>query len=104
MAIKINNDAIEYTKGDTFELIVESDSGFEEGDTLKLIIADSETAAAKINNTYALNADGTFTITLSERDKQNLSIRTYLYKIIHTNIVGNIVTKFSGEFIVKWGA
>lgn len=102
--IKIKDNTIEYTKGDTFDLVVDASSEFSEGDTLRLIIAESETAGPNIDNTYALSSDGVFILTFSEKDKQNLSIKPYIYKLILKDVNNRTVTQVSGDFIVKWGA
>lgn len=102
--IKINENAIEYTKGDTFELSVDSDSGFEEGSTLRVIIAENETSDPNIDNVYSLTSDGIFIVAFSEEDKRRLNIKPYLYKLILINAEGKSITRISGHFIVKWGA
>ena len=102
--IKIKDNTIEYTKGDTFDLIVDASSEFLEGDTLRLIIAESETAGPNIDNTYALSSDGVFILTFSEQDKKKLEIKPYVYKLILGDINNRIITQVSGDFLVKWGA
>lgn len=100
----IRGNTIEYTKDDTFELSVDSDTGFEESDTLRLVIAESETASPNVDNTYNLSSDGSFLLTLTDTDKKNLSIGSYIYKLIHNDNFGKTITQLSGNFIVKWGA
>lgn len=102
--MEINENTIEYTKGDTFELSVESESGFEDGSTLRFVIAENEAVSPNLDNIYSLCSDGMFIITFSEEDKRKLNIMPYIYKLTLINAGGRITTRLSGDFIVKWGA
>lgn len=99
----INGTNIEYTKDDTFSMGVSSKNELEEGSQLRFIVARSETSEPIIYNLYDL-VDGKFTVTLSNEDKEKLSINPYIYKLTLLSANGSVMTQKSGEFIVKWGA
>lgn len=102
--IRIYNlgEKISYTKDDTFELEVNSDN-FEAGDTCLFVIAEDENAEPVIRASFAL-ANGSFTITLAESERDKLDLGNYIYKIVITSLSGEVITQKSGDFIVKWGA
>ncbi len=93
---------IAYTQGDTFELEVSSDN-FETGDTCLFVIAEDESAEPVIKATFSLQ-DGSFTITLTSSERGKLDLGNYIYKIVITSLNGEVITRKSGNFIVKWGA
>lgn len=101
---EINENTIEYTRGDTFELSVEAEEGFEAGSALRLVIAENEAVSPNLNNIYSLCSDGSFFVVFSEEDKRKLNIMPYIYKLTLISADGKITTRLSGDFIVKWGA
>lgn len=98
-----NGDKITYTAGDTFLMEVSSDEGFEDGAQLKLQIAESETAPLLVDATFN-QVDGGFEVTLSDREKEKLTLGNYIYKLVLVSVAGEIITQKSGDLIVKWGA
>ena len=100
----INGTTIEYTKGDTFDLEVSSEDGFDEGSALSLVISKNEHTAAAVENRYSLNSEGVFLVTLSQSDKEKFSCGEYIYKLVLMGVNGTIYTQKSGDFVVKWGA
>lgn len=101
----INNTDIEYTKDDTFEMTVTSDGGFAGGSQLVFVIAQGEESVPAVNQSYDLNSDGGFTVTLSAEDKARLPIKeSYIYKLVLKESDGTVITQKSGNFTVKWGA
>ncbi len=97
-----NGEKITYTAGDTFLMEVSSDEGFDEGAQLKLQIAESETAPLIVDATFS-QINGGFAVTLSEREKEKLTLGNYIYKLVLVSIAGEIITQKSGDLIVKWG-
>lgn len=104
MTIIICDSDIEYTKGDTFVLNVTTPNGFDTGTQLDLIISDNENNTPIINNTYSLNSDNEFAVTLTPAETNTLSYQNYLYKLTLHTPEGEIITQKSGNFKVKWGA
>ena len=98
------NSRIEYTKGDTFDLIVSADSIMDSGTQLRFVIAKDENSNPVVDNTYNLNSNGEFSLCFSEENKNAVQMGDYIYKIVLISAGGSIVTQQSGEFIVKWGA
>ena len=94
---------ITYTAGDTFFIDVTSVEGFEEGTKLNFQIAENEQSESVVDSVYELS-DGAFEIVLSDAEKERLSIGNYIYKIAVVDAGGDIITRKSGELIVKWGA
>ena len=97
-----NGKKIAYTKGDTFELEVNSDN-FESGDTCLFVVAENEGSEPLVKSTFSL-LNGSFTLTLTSAEKNRLTLGNYIYKIVVTALDGTVVTTVSGDFIVKWGA
>ena len=100
---KPNSADIYYTKDDTFKITVGSNGEFEEGSSLKFIIAKNEEENPLVEEIFQLN-ENVFDITLNNPNKDKLAIGEYIYKIVLTNSSGEVVTQVSGNFIVKWGA
>jgi len=100
----VNGNDIEYSKGDSFFLPIEAEGDvFDESAKIRLIIAKDDNSAAIVDNTYTY-ADSIFTVSLTEADKEKLTIGDYIYKLITTTADGTVTTEISGNFIVKWGA
>lgn len=100
----INGTNISYTRGDTFDLRISSETGFNDGSTLRFTVAKNEDSGALILNEYSLGSDGAFRVTLNDKDKQTLGIGDYVYKLTVLTLSGIVVTQKSGDFAVKWGA
>ena len=94
---------IAYTAGDTFSITVTAEDGFNTDSILVFQIAEDESSQSLINKEIGLD-DGAFEITLTESEKEKLSLGNYVYKITIVDSSENIVTRKSGELIVKWGA
>ena len=95
---------IEYTKGDTFSLDITTSGGFDENSQLTFIVAENENSQVLIENSYSLNSENAFTITISPTDSAKLNYDNYIYKMILHAPNGDIITQKSGNFKVKWGA
>lgn len=95
---------IEYTKDDDFNMKVESESELTTNDRLRFVIAKDETSEPVVDNSYFVNSDLTFILTLSSEDKERLLLGDYIYKLILISADGKVITQLSGDFIVKWGA
>ena len=95
---------IEYSINDTIETNAAFDIPPAEGSTLRFIIAKGITAEPTISKTFAMNADGAFTIKLTQSERNKLAIGNYIYKMIVIGIDGSIKTRISGDFIVTWHA
>lgn len=98
-----NGDKITYTAGDTFVMNVTTADSFDEGSTLTFKIAQNETSEDIISKEFSLNGTG-FEVSLSEEDRDLLPIGEYIYKLVLKSANDEIITRKSGEFIVKWGA
>ena len=99
-----NGNDIEYSKGDSFFLPIEAVGDvFDENSKIRLIIAKDDSSAAIVDNTYTY-ADSIFAVSLTDADKEKLTIGDYIYKLITTTADGTVTTEISGNFIVKWGA
>ena len=104
MLIITNGTNIEYTYGDTFEMTVTTEGGFDEGTQLTLVIAQGEQSEPLVSNRYDTDPDGGFTVRLSAEDKAKMPIGEYIYKLTVTDADGTVITHKSGYFTVKWGA
>ena len=94
---------IEYTAGDTFSVSITAAGGFEKGTKLNFQIAHNEQSEPVVNKFFELSEDGA-DIALLQEEAERLSIGHYIYKMTVIDSVGNITTRKSGEFTVKWGA
>lgn len=99
-----NNSNIEYTTGDTFKIIVSSDTSFLAGSVLRFQIAENNGDSVVINNNYNLSDSGDFTISLTTSETAKLVIGDYVYRITIIDADRDITTEKSGNFKVKWGA
>lgn len=95
---------IEYTKGDTFSLNITTGNGFDDNSQLDFIVAENENSTPLVHNTYNLNSDNSFDVTLTTTDTDKFSYTDYIYKMILHTPEGDIITQKSGNFKVKWGA
>ena len=95
---------IEYTKGDTFNLVVQPDNALDEGSQLHFVVTKADTYDSVIDKTYSMRSDGTFMILLDSEDKAALLKGDYVYKMTVITATGIVDTQLSGDFIVKWGA
>ena len=95
---------IEYTKGDTFSLNITTSGGFDENSQLDFIVAENENSVPIIENTYNLNSESGFTVTLTSTDTNKFNYTDYIYKMTLHTPEGEIITQKSGNFKVKWGA
>lgn len=100
----ICNSNIEYTRGDTFSLNITTSEGFDENSQLDFIVAENENSVPLIDNTYDLNSENGFTVTLATKDIDKLNYTDYIYKLTLHTPEGDIITQKSGNFKVKWGA
>ena len=94
-------DLITCTQGDEFSLTITSPDGFDDGTKLNFQVAENEEKESVLNLEFELD-DGVFEITL--KDTQQLPIGNYIYKIAVVDPLGRVVTRKSGELVVKWGA
>lgn len=94
---------ISYTAGDSFMLCVSADDGFAEGTRLYFQVAENENAGYIIDKIFALAGDG-FEIVLTQDESEKLSIGNYIYKLVVVDAEDIVITRKSGELIVKWGA
>ncbi len=101
--LKVLENNISYTKGDTFELKVSSKTGFSDGSHLRFTVSENEAGEPLVERSYSLSGDA-FLVTLTDEDKRRLEIGSYIYKISIVSVAGVIVTEASGDFLVKWGA
>lgn len=95
---------IEYTKGDTFSLNITTSGGFDENSQLDFIVAENENSVPIIENTYNLNSESGFTVTLTSTDTNKFNYTDYIYKMTLHTPEGETITQKSGNFKVKWGA
>lgn len=100
--IKIENENILYTYGDTFQINV-SGSMISAGDVLRFQITRNEQNDILIDRKYH-ESDNSFNVILSDSDINKLTIGEYVYRISIINRNNEIITRNSGHFIVKWGA
>lgn len=104
MIIIISGKNIEYTRGDTFYLKITTSGGFDENSQIDFVVAENENSVPIIENTYNLNDDNEFEITLSKADAEKFNYNNYLYKLVLHSADGKVMTQKSGDFKVKWGA
>ena len=102
LRIYSEGEQIAYTAGDTFSINVTAEDGFNADSKLVFQIAENENSQALINKEIGLN-DGAFEITLTKSEREKLLLGNYVYKITIVDSAENIVTRKSGELIVKWG-
>lgn len=103
LRIYSGGEQISYTAGDSFLFCVGAEDGFAEGTRLYFQVAENESADYLINKTFALAGDG-FEIVLTEEERKKLSIGNYIYKLVVVDAEDVVITRKSGELIVKWGA
>ena len=68
------------------------------------IVAENENSVPIIENTYNLNSESGFTVTLTSTDTNKFNYTDYIYKMTLHTPEGEIITQKSGNFKVKWGA
>lgn len=101
--IKLLNEGktIEYTQGDTFELVMTKEDA-NENIKLRFVVALDEASSPIIDEQYQYTNDK-FIIALTPSEINRLPIGNYIFKMSFINEYGKIVTDFSGDLIVKWG-
>lgn len=101
--IKLLNEGktIEYTQGDTFELVVSGEEAVE-NTMLRFVISADEASSPIIDEQYQYS-DERFVIVLTSNERERLPIGNYIFKISLIDVSGRVITYLSGDLIVKWG-